>query len=81
MLHQALGNICINCLVFSPPSFFWVGGGDVNYMTKACDQPSECKMLYNLEDPIETKIETIVTEIYGGDGIDISKQAAADIAR
>lgn len=36
---------------------------------------------YDVELPIEKKIEKIVTDIYGGDGIDISEKAAADIAR
>jgi methylenetetrahydrofolate dehydrogenase (NADP+)/methenyltetrahydrofolate cyclohydrolase/formyltetrahydrofolate synthetase len=47
----------------------------------ACDNPADFKLLYDLEMPIEDKIETIVKEIYRGDGIEISERAAADIAR
>ncbi len=31
--------------------------------------------LYDLDLPIETKIETIVKEIYGGDGVEFTKKA------
>ena len=30
--------------------------------------------LYDLDLPIETKIETIVKEIYGGDGVEFTKK-------
>jgi len=50
-------------------------------VVEACELPSEFKLLYDLEMPIEDKIERIVTEIYRGDGIEISEKAAADIAR
>jgi formate--tetrahydrofolate ligase len=39
------------------------------------------KQLYDWNDPIKTKIETIAREIYGADGVDYSKEALADIRR
>eukprot|EP00041_Stephanoeca_diplocostata_P022093 m.523424 g.523424 ORF g.523424 m.523424 type:complete len:140 (+) comp21977_c1_seq8:939-1358(+) len=48
---------------------------------QATDAPADFKLLYDVSAPIEDKIETIVKEIYRGDGIEISEKAAADIAR
>lgn len=45
----------------------------------ACEQPSDFKFLYELDMPIEEKINTIVKEIYGGDGIEISDKARKQI--
>eukprot|EP01134_Creolimax_fragrantissima_P001143 CFRG1143T1 len=48
-------------------------------VTHACAQPSNFKFLYDLELSIEEKITTIVKEIYGGDGIEVSELAATRI--
>ena len=40
---------------------------------------SEFRPLYRVEEPITTKIETIVKRVYGGDGVDYSPQAARSI--
>lgn len=46
----------------------------------ACDQPTDFRYTYDLADSLETKIEKIATEVYGADGIDISPQAAKNLA-
>ena len=46
-----------------------------------CSQASNFKFLYDLDLPIETKIETIAREIYGADGIEVSEEAKAKIDR
>lgn len=46
----------------------------------ACGQPTDFRYTYDLADSLETKIEKIATEVYGADGIDISPQAAKDLA-
>lgn len=46
----------------------------------ACDQSTDFRYTYDLADSLETKIEKIATEVYGADGIDISPQAAKDLA-
>ena len=46
----------------------------------ACHQPTDFRYTYDLADSLETKIEKIATEVYGADGIDISPQAAKDLA-
>ena len=38
-------------------------------VVKATEQPSNFEPVYPLDDPIERKIEAIVTRVYGGDGI------------
>ncbi len=47
----------------------------------ACQKPGNFKFLYPLEISIKKKIETIVTEMYGGSGVEFSKQAEEQIER
>ena len=47
----------------------------------ACKAPSDFQFLYSLEDPIETKIETICREIYRADGVDYTELAREKIAQ
>lgn len=44
-------------------------------------EKTDFKMLYDLEDPIKSKIEKIATEIYGAEGVDYTKKALKDIKR
>jgi len=48
---------------------------------RACHAPSDFKFLYDVNDSIESKIETIAKKIYGADGIDISPEAQVAIDR
>jgi formate--tetrahydrofolate ligase len=50
-------------------------------VVRAAEMPSEFKLLYPDEMPVEEKIETIVREIYGGDGVEILPQAQTQIAQ
>ncbi len=47
----------------------------------AAAKPGGFRPVYPLELPLEKKIETIVTQIYGGDGVSIAPAAAAKLAR
>lgn len=38
-------------------------------VVKACDEPSDFQFLYDLDQPIKAKIETIAREVYGADGV------------
>lgn len=38
---------------------------------KACEEPGRFDFLYPLDMPVADKLETIVREVYGGDGIDL----------
>jgi formyltetrahydrofolate synthetase len=48
-------------------------------VVKACQKPSQFKFLYPLEWSIKKKIETIVTEMYGGAGVEYSAEAEKKI--
>jgi len=62
----------------------WMEGGKgaielAEAVIKACEQPSDFKFLYPLEQDIKTKIETICREIYRADGVDYSPEAERKI--
>eukprot|EP00051_Salpingoeca_urceolata_P035251 m.28897 g.28897 ORF g.28897 m.28897 type:complete len:925 (+) comp8979_c0_seq1:1753-4527(+) len=64
----------------------WAHGGKgaadlAEAVVEACNKPTDFKVLYDVEDPIRNKIETICREIYGADGIDVSDHAAEAIKR
>ncbi len=65
-------------------STHWANGGkgaiELAEMTvAACDEPSEFKFLYDLDQPIMKKIETIATKIYGAKEVSFSPQATSQI--
>ena len=45
----------------------------------ACEGPSDFKFLYDLNLPIEKKIDIISKEIYGADGIQLSELAQKQV--
>ena len=45
---------------------------------EACEEKSEFKLLYELDEPVKQRIEKVAKEVYGADGVDYS--AAADVA-
>ena len=52
------------------------GGVDLaNQVLEVIDQPQEFKFLYDLDQSLDEKIETIVKEIYGGSSVTFSKKA------
>ena len=52
------------------------GGIDIaNEVLEVIEQPQDFKHLYELEQPLEDKIETIVKEIYGGSKVTFSSKA------
>ncbi|KAI0082803.1 FTHFS-domain-containing protein [Panus rudis PR-1116 ss-1] len=59
------------------------GGAGAKALAEAvvatCEGESNFKFLYDLNIPIEAKIETICKEIYGADGIELSEQAQKQI--
>jgi len=66
-------------------SSHWMDGGAGSValgeaVMAAANQPSDFKFLYPLEMSIKEKIETIVRDIYGGDGVEYSEEAEAKIA-
>jgi methylenetetrahydrofolate dehydrogenase (NADP+)/methenyltetrahydrofolate cyclohydrolase/formyltetrahydrofolate synthetase len=62
----------------------WAMGGEgskalAEAVVKACDEPSDFKFLYDVEQPIKDKIEIMASEIYGADGVDYSPEAEAKV--
>ncbi|MEE8407802.1 MAG: formate--tetrahydrofolate ligase [Acidimicrobiia bacterium] len=49
-------------------------------VVEACDQPSNFKYLYPLDQSIKTKIETIAKEVYGAGEVEYSTKAERQIA-
>lgn len=66
-------------------STHWANGGKgaielAEMVIDAAEQPSEFKFLYELDQPIKTKIETIAKKIYGADGVYFEPFADQQIA-
>jgi formate--tetrahydrofolate ligase len=62
----------------------WAKGGAgaedlARAVLKAADKPKQFRFLYELERPIEEKIEAIATKIYGADGVDYLPAAEQQI--
>jgi formyltetrahydrofolate synthetase len=60
------------------------GGGGAELaeaVVRACDKPSNFRLLYPDDAPIKQKIETIAREIYGADGVEYSFEAQKKIRR
>lgn len=48
-------------------------------VVEACGHVSELKFTYDLDDPLETKIEKIATRVYGADGVEFDAAARRSI--
>lgn len=58
----------------------WMKGGEgaielAQQVIEACDEPNQFAFLSSLDQPISTRIETIVKEVYGGEGVSFSPEA------
>lgn len=64
----------------------WASGGKgaidlAQKVIELCEQPSHYKPLYDLDQSLESKIETIVTKIYGGKSVIYSEEAQQQLER
>ena len=50
-------------------------------VVEACEQPSEVRYTYRLEEPLVAKITAVAREVYGADAIDVLPDAARELAR
>jgi formate--tetrahydrofolate ligase len=82
--HQVIAEIAasmgVRCAVTT--SFRDGGAGAValaEAVVAAAEEPSSFAFLYPVEAPLREKIETIATQIYGADGIDIRPAAARSL--
>ncbi len=51
------------------------------HLVDAVESDSEFEYLYDIDDPIDEKIEAVATEIYGADGVNFSSDAKDDLER
>ena len=63
----------------------WLKGGEgaldlANAVIAACDEPNEFAFLCDLDEPLADRIEKQVKEVYGGDGVDYTPEAAEKLA-
>lgn len=64
----------------------WLKGGEgarelAEAVIAACYRPNSFEFLSNLSEPLADRIEAIVREVYGGDGVDYEPAAAEKLAR
>jgi formate--tetrahydrofolate ligase len=64
----------------------WEKGGDgaiefAEAVVAACEEKTEFKFLYDLEQPVKERIELIAKEVYGADGVEYSPEANSALAR
>ena len=58
----------------------WLHGGDgatelAEAVVEAAEKPNDFQYLYSLDTPLRDRIEKIVTEVYGGDGVEYTPEA------
>jgi formate--tetrahydrofolate ligase len=64
----------------------WAKGGEggmelAREVVRLCDEPNDFSFSYDTEDTIEKKLEDLVKNIYGGDGVQFTAPAKKEIAR
>ncbi len=64
----------------------WEKGGDgaiefAEAVIEACEEKTEFKFLYELDQPVKERIELIAKEVYGADGVEYSPEAEAALKR
>jgi formate--tetrahydrofolate ligase len=83
--HEVILETCAELGVRCAVSHHVVDGGDgakalADAVLEGLAEGSSFRFLYDLSLPLADKIETIATEIYGADGIDLSPAAARGLA-
>jgi formate--tetrahydrofolate ligase len=64
----------------------WEKGGEgalelADAVKDACDEKNKFKLLYELDTPVEKRIELIAREVYGADGVSYTPEAAEKLKR
>jgi formate--tetrahydrofolate ligase len=64
----------------------WEQGGDgaiefAKVVIEACEEKTDFKFLYELDQPVKERIELIAKEVYGADGVEYSAEALASLER
>jgi formate--tetrahydrofolate ligase len=64
----------------------WEKGGDgaiefAETVVEACEEKTEFKFLYELDEPVKDRIEKVAKEVYGAEGVEYSPEANASLDR
>ncbi|MFP3982405.1 MAG: formate--tetrahydrofolate ligase [Desulfurivibrionaceae bacterium] len=64
----------------------WEQGGDgalefADAVEDACEEENQFKFLYDLDSPLEKRVELIAREVYGADGVSYTPEAKAKLQR
>ncbi len=83
---KAVRRLCEQAGARAAVSKHWQYGGDgalefADAVTDACDEENEFRFLYDLETPLEKRIELIAREVYGADGVSFGPDAQAKLKR
>ncbi|MDD7280947.1 MAG: formate--tetrahydrofolate ligase [Erysipelotrichaceae bacterium] len=83
---EALENWCTEHNHPMSLSQVWAKGGDgaidlAQKVIAACDQENNFKPLYDLDQSLEDKIETIAKKVYGADGVDFTDEAKEQLEK
>jgi formate--tetrahydrofolate ligase len=83
--HEVIQQTCEELGVRCAVSYHVVDGGEgavklADTVLEALEEGSSFEFLYDLSMPLAEKIETVATQIYGADGIDLSPAAARGLA-
>lgn len=79
---QAVRRLCEQAGARVAVSEHWLKGGDgalefADAVMDACNEQNNFKFLYELDVPLRKRIEMITKDVYGGDGVTYSPEAAA----
>ncbi len=84
---EAVIDICQDIGSAAVPATIWADGGrgGEELARKLLDvlenEPSKFEPLYRLEEPLESKLETIATRVYGADGVELDGTARREAQR
>ena len=79
---KAVRRLCESAGARVALSRHWEKGGEgalefADAVIDACEEPNDFKFLYDLDVPLRKRIELITRDVYGGDGVTYSPEAAA----
>ena len=83
---KAVRNLCEAAGARVALSRHWEHGGDgavefADAVIDACEEPNDFKFLYELDTPLEKRIELIAKEVYGANGVSFTPEATTKLKR
>lgn len=83
---KAVRRLCESAGARVAVSTHWEHGGEgalefADAVIDACEEPNDFKFLYDLDTPLDDRIERIAKEVYGADGVSYSPEARTKLDR